>query len=354
MVLQHEYQHGETILQTLQLKRGSPYVAPRQYRTPPAQLRIPAGSMVRFPGGRVLVGTVDRAVAYDNERPCHEAELAPFWIDAAPVRNGEFLEFMPDGGYRRRELWSDEGWEWVRHSGAEAPAYWRQTDDGWCVRTMDCIDPLDYERPVCHVCYYEAEAFAHWAGKRLPTEFEWEAAAAEGPGEPPFLVLGERLERWGEFRAEACAAHLSTLFPEVRPRGYYEVRTVDALDPSWYAAPLAFLVGLVWQPSIGARALEISGDPDPALLRLAGQRGLDDARLGSRAQELFLLALEGCASLSADVLSRSDVERTAEFFERFTSARRSPASEWQFSARDLPAGGGSVGAPTTVQDVAGP
>lgn len=187
------------------------------------------------------------------------------------------------------------------------------------------------------------------------SEFALDAPAfLEGPGEPPFLVLGERLERWGEFRAEACAAHLSTLFPEVRPRGYYEVRTVDALDPSWYAAPLAFLVGLVWQPSIGARALEISGDPDPALLRLAGQRGLDDARLGSRAQDLFLLALEGCASLSADVLSRSDLERTAEFFERFTSARRSPASEWQFSARDLPAGGGSVGAPTTVQDVAGP
>ncbi|HWP02186.1 MAG TPA: glutamate-cysteine ligase family protein [Gemmatimonadaceae bacterium] len=176
----------------------------------------------------------------------------------------------------------------------------------------------------------------------------------EGPGEPPFLALGEHLERWGEFRTEACAAHLSTLFPEVRPRGYYEVRTVDALDPSWYAAPLSFLVGLVWQPAIAARALEITGDPDPALLRLAGERGLDDARLGSRAQELFLLALEGCASLSADVLRRSDLERTAEFFERFTAARRSPASEWRFAARDRPAAGSSVGTPMTVQDVGRP
>lgn len=219
MVLQHEYQHGETILQTLQLKRGSPYTAPRQYQTPSAQLRIPWGAMVRFPGGRVLIGTADRAVAYDNERPYHEVELAPFWIDAAPVRNGEFLEFLLDGGYRRRELWSQEGWEWVRHSGVEAPAHWRQTHDGWLVRTMDRIYPLDYERPVCHVCYYEAEAFARWAGKRLPTEFEWEAAAAWDP------VRGKALRYpWGDSPcASPSLANVDQLAFETAPVGAYPV-----------------------------------------------------------------------------------------------------------------------------------
>jgi iron(II)-dependent oxidoreductase len=217
MVLQHEYQHGETILQTLQLKRGAPYAAPRQYQIPSAQLCIPWGSMVRFPGGSVSIGTLDRTVAYDNERPIHMVDLAPFWIDVAPVRNGEFLEFMNDGGYRRRELWSEEGWAWVASAGVEAPAYWEYLDSRWQVRSMDRLEDVDPERPVCHVCYYEAEAFARWAGKRLPTEFEWEAAAAWDPSQRK-----SRRYPWGDTPpASPLLANLDQLTFGTAPVGAY-------------------------------------------------------------------------------------------------------------------------------------
>src|SRR4051812_4825924 len=113
MVLQHEYQHNETILQTLQLKQGMPYRAPRAYTIPKGHTTVTPGSMVRFPGGHVCLGTDDRRVVYDNERPSHIAEVGAFSIDVFPVTNGDFLEFMREGGYTRRELWSDAGWSWL-------------------------------------------------------------------------------------------------------------------------------------------------------------------------------------------------------------------------------------------------
>jgi iron(II)-dependent oxidoreductase len=179
MVLQHEYQHNETILQTLQLKQGAPYRAPRAIRLPDAARRDPA--MVRFPGGPVVIGTDDRSAAYDNERDGHTVVLSPFWIDVDPVTCGEYLAFMEAGGYARREWWSPAGWRWLEESGVRHPGYWRREDGAWLVRSMDRIAPVDPRRPVCHVCYYEAEAFARWAGKRLPSEAEWEAAAAWDP-----------------------------------------------------------------------------------------------------------------------------------------------------------------------------
>jgi len=193
MVLQHEYQHNETILQTLQLKTGLPYRAPRAAaRVPPPAAAAPGG-MVLFPGGEVEIGTDDRTTAYDNERPKHQVVLRPFRIDVAPVTNGAYLEFMADGGYSRRELWSEAGWRWLREAGASAPAYWWRTAYGWVSRSMDLVEPVDPDRPVCHVCWYEAEAFARWAGKRLPTEEEWEAAATWDP------ATGEkRLFPWGD------------------------------------------------------------------------------------------------------------------------------------------------------------
>src|SRR3954469_6071624 len=106
MVLQHEYQHNETILQTLQLKRGEPYRAPRGYDVPEPSFSIDVGAMMRFPGGAVPIGTDDRRAAYDNERPRHLVDLRPFSIDVTPVTNGQYLDFMEDGGYRRPELWS--------------------------------------------------------------------------------------------------------------------------------------------------------------------------------------------------------------------------------------------------------
>jgi iron(II)-dependent oxidoreductase len=181
MVLQHEYQHNETILQTLQLKQGAPYAANRRYTEPRQSNTRPVRDMVRFAGGRVTIGTDDRRFAYDNERPAHERDVAPFAIDVFPVTNDDFRQFIQAGGYTNRALWSDEGWRWLEEAQVDAPKYWLRDGDDWCVRTMDKVESLRPELPVCHVCYHEADAFARFAGKRLPTEFEWEVAARWNP-----------------------------------------------------------------------------------------------------------------------------------------------------------------------------
>jgi iron(II)-dependent oxidoreductase len=181
MVLQHEYQHNETILQTLQLKQGTPYSPPARVQLPVVGAGLPATGMVRFPGGQVKIGTDDRTEAYDNERPRHSVEVRPFEIDVHPVTNGQYLEFIEAGGYARPELWSAGGRDWLEESRAEAPKYWFRNTDGWMTRVMDRVGAVQPDHPVCHVCYYEAEAFARWAGKRLPSEIEWEAAASWDP-----------------------------------------------------------------------------------------------------------------------------------------------------------------------------
>jgi gamma-glutamyl hercynylcysteine S-oxide synthase len=176
MVLQHEYQHNETILQTLQLKQGRPYSPARRYEIPATPLS--ETGMVRCPGGAVEIGTDDRTLAYDNERPRHTADLAPFWIDVHPVTNGDYLAFIESGGYVTRKYWSDAGWDWLQSAGAVAPKYWARSAGDWNTRFMDRTGPIPPQHPVCHVSYYEAEAYARFAGKRLPTEQEWESAAS--------------------------------------------------------------------------------------------------------------------------------------------------------------------------------
>jgi iron(II)-dependent oxidoreductase len=216
MVLQHEYQHNETILQTLQLKQGEPYRAPRGTPVPEVQLAIEPGAMVRFPGGDMPMGTVDQSEAYDNERPQHRVRLAPFYIDVAPVTNHEFLGFMDAGGYQRREFWSDAGWAWLSGARVNAPKYWTHENGEWLVRSMDRTLHADTRSPVCHVCYFEAEAFARWAGKRLPTEAEWEAAASVDP------ASGEkRRYPWGNEAPSPLHANLDQLAFAPAPIGAY-------------------------------------------------------------------------------------------------------------------------------------
>ena len=231
MVLQHEYQHNETILQTLQLKKGDPYRAPRSTTFPRRSLT--AGGMVRFDSAHVTIGTTDRTRAYDNERPQHEVYVRSFLIDRAPVTNGRYLDFMDDDGYARNDLWSPAGRRWLAESGAVSPKYWTQDGDGWITRTMDLIRPVDATRPVCHVCYHEAEAFAKWDGSRLPTEVEWEAAATWDP-----VTQRARNFPWGDFDPDSKAANIDQLSFDTAPVGTY-----DALSPIGCYG----MIGDVWE-----------------------------------------------------------------------------------------------------------
>ena len=216
MILQHEYQHNETMLQTCQLKQGAPYAAPRAWDVPEPSLNIERGSMLRFAGGEAFVGTHDRTEAYDNERPQHIVRLRPFLIDVAPVSNGEFLAFIDAGGYVKRELWSDAGWSWLQEAGVDAPKYWYRDSGEWHTRSMDRSGPVDSRRPVCHVSFHEADAYARWAGKRLPNEFEWEIAASwdEARG-------ARRDYPWGDERSTHRLANVDQLSFETAPIGAY-------------------------------------------------------------------------------------------------------------------------------------
>ena len=217
MVLQHEYQHNETILQTLQLKRGAKWPAPRQLTSPRvAPDAPPAGEMVRFPGGPVILGTDDRSAAYDNERPAHRVDMPPFWIDVHPVTNGEYASFVRDGGYADPEHWSSEGWAWRDKAGLIGPKYWSESDGLIHERFMDQMLELDMDRPVSHVCYWEAEAYARWAGRRLPTEYEWETAASWDPGSDT-----PRVYPWGDEPPTPTRTNLDALLFETTAVGSY-------------------------------------------------------------------------------------------------------------------------------------
>jgi gamma-glutamyl hercynylcysteine S-oxide synthase len=191
MVVEHEAQHAETMLQALQMLPAGGYRPAGRARTPPGPAALPRDA-VHVEGGTFEMGAGGAGFAYDCERPRHRRAIAPFLIDRHPVTNARHLEFMADGGYARRELWSDEGWAWRESEGAEAPAYWeRDGEGGWLVRSFDEIAPPEPERPVCHVSWYEADAHARWAGARLPTEAEWERAAGwDAAG-------GQRALPWG-------------------------------------------------------------------------------------------------------------------------------------------------------------
>jgi gamma-glutamyl hercynylcysteine S-oxide synthase len=235
MVLQHEYQHDETILQTLQLKQGTPYSPLVRWQPPDSGREHQApGDMVRFPGGTVEIGTDDRSVAYDNERGRHAVDVAPFWIDADPVTNGDFLVFLAQRGYETREYWSDAGWSWRTESGASAPKYWSLTGSGWVTRTMDRSGPVDPRHPVCHVSFYEAEAFARFAGKRLPTEIEWETAASWDAA-----TATKRAYPWGDQPADRTLANVDQLTFGTAPIGSYP-RNVSPLG-------CRGMIGDVWE-----------------------------------------------------------------------------------------------------------
>ncbi|HSP36588.1 MAG TPA: ergothioneine biosynthesis protein EgtB [Frankiaceae bacterium] len=180
MVVQHEHMHDETMLATHQLRRGTPVL--EDLAPPPAQV-VPPATEVLVPSGDFTFGTSTDPWAYDNERPAHAVGVAAFFIDVHPVTNGAYRRFVDDGGYDEPRWWSDAGWDWRCRSGKRTPAFWFRDggQNSWFRRRFGREEPLPAEQPVQHVCFYEADAYARWAGRRLPTEAEWEKAASWDP-----------------------------------------------------------------------------------------------------------------------------------------------------------------------------
>jgi iron(II)-dependent oxidoreductase len=216
LVLRHEMQHTETMLQTLQLMTSEAYGTPGRRPHPVAPARRKAG-MVRVPAGPFEMGAPADGFAYDNERPRHERNLAGFLIDATPVSNGQFAEFVLDGGYDRGEVWSDEGWRWRQRAGIALPLFWSRDGEDLAVRAFADTRPIDPALPVCHVSWFEADAYARWAGKRLPSEAEWEKAASWD-----VEAFAKRTNPWGDEPAGESVANLDQLSFGPAPCGSYE------------------------------------------------------------------------------------------------------------------------------------
>lgn len=179
----HEEQHQELlltdILSVFARNPLRPAYRPANDAASTDGRRVSEQSVVRYEGGLCEIGQDGRGFAFDNEGPRHRVYLEPFALACRPVTGGEWLAFMADAGYRRPELWLADGWAVVQAEGWAAPLYWERTDaGGWAQMSLRGPRPVDESAPVCHVSYYEADAYARWAGKRLPREAEWEVAAA--------------------------------------------------------------------------------------------------------------------------------------------------------------------------------
>lgn len=233
MIAQHEQQHAETMLATHQLRQGDPVLDAPAPPTPPYSAdRLPDETYV--PGGAFTMGTSTYPWALDNERPAHRVHLDAFWLDTVPVSNARYQDFIADGGYLDHRWWVPDGWDHVQRSRLSAPLFWRRDGQQWLRRRFGHLEPVPPDEPVMHVCWYEADAYARWAGKRLPTEAEWEKAARHDP-----VSDTVRQFPWGDEDATAERANLGQQHLRPAPIGAYPAG----------ASPLGIhqLIGDVWE-----------------------------------------------------------------------------------------------------------
>jgi gamma-glutamyl hercynylcysteine S-oxide synthase len=218
MIVQHEHQHNETILQALQLLPGG-YKPDFPDPRPGGEVAL---DRVPVAAGDYPIGC-DNHEPYDNEHPRHEVRLRAYDIDRFPVTCGQFLRFIDDGGYERQDLWTLAGWAWRAEDDAVAPMYWRLEGDGWVKDRFGHTVPVEHDHPVMHVSFHEAEAYCRWAGRRLPSELEWEVAAAWDPRSHT-----QRRYPWGEEPPTPELANLDQRMFGTAPVGAYP-RGVSAL-----------------------------------------------------------------------------------------------------------------------------
>ncbi|MBY4208225.1 ergothioneine biosynthesis protein EgtB [Rhodococcus fascians] len=231
MIAQHEQQHDETMLATHQLRSGSAVLtAP----APPTSTMPAAGEAI-IAGGPFSMGTSLDPWALDNERPAHAVHVPTFAIDRAPITNAQYMTFIADGGYERPELWTEKGWAHRVDAQLTAPQFWESDSDGtWWRRSFGVRRPVRPLQPVVHVCWFEADAYARWAGKRLPTEAEWEKAARYDAASNT-----SRAYPWGD--AEPTAAHANL------NQRHLEPADVGAYPQGVSSAGVHQLIGDVWE-----------------------------------------------------------------------------------------------------------
>jgi ergothioneine biosynthesis protein EgtB len=192
--IHHEQQHQELLITDIKHILALNPLRPAYRSDLPVLDAKPAASKEKwldYPGGLYEIGYEGEDFAFDNEGPRHPVYLQDYWLASRLVTNGEYLEFIQAKGYQKPEYWLSEGWATVQAERWQAPLYWEQLDGAWWVMTLGGLRPLNEQEPVCHVSFYEADAFARWAGKRLPSEAEWEVAASPVPIHGNFLESGQ-------------------------------------------------------------------------------------------------------------------------------------------------------------------